>query len=220
MYKMIKNEILTASFQGMNNHNSTNETPNEKQPVTVSVQSPAPPLSEAEIASINSEQQQSSLTATDDQEEGQDVLEDPTPPQKLEGKLAGLEPIIGTPQISLDEAVKAGSTHGGLHFPRDHRFTFSGTVADMDQKLQTEIAEWQSLAEASMHQQTENANAFSASNNVTTASSTISQNGAQEEPATGGVTPATVPSSSSNATEIEENHKSAVVRSSSQQREG
>ena len=98
--------------------------------------------------------------------------------QKLEGKLAGLEPIIGTPQTSLGEAVSAGTTHGGLHFPRDHRFTFSGVVAENDQKLQTEIEEWQKrcLVEVANHQQTEAANAFSASS---TTNAAISQNGAQ-----------------------------------------
>merc|ERR1711988_12237 len=90
------------------------------------------------------------------------------------------EPIIGTPQTSLGEAVSAGTTHGGLHFPRDHRFTFSGVVAENDQKLQTEIEEWQKrcLVEVAIHQQTEAANAFSAS--ITT-NPAISQNGAQPQ---------------------------------------
>jgi len=76
--------------------------------------------------------------ATDDN----DIFEDPTPPQALEGRLSGLEPVIGTPQMSLGDAVAAGTTHGGLHFPKE-KFIFSGVVADVDQKLQDEIAEWQ-----------------------------------------------------------------------------
>ena len=45
-----------------------------------------------------------------------DVFEDPTPPQALEGRLAGLEPIIGYPQMSLSEAVSAGTQHSGGRF--------------------------------------------------------------------------------------------------------
>ena len=35
-----------------------------------------------------------------------------------------------------------GKTHGGLHFPKD-RVQYTGVVAEIDQKLQAEIAEWQ-----------------------------------------------------------------------------
>merc|ERR1712050_122155 len=76
--------------------------------------------------------------ATDDNE----IFEDPTPPQALEGRLSGLEPVIGTPQMTLGDAVAAGTTHGGLHFPKN-KFIFHGVVAEVDQKLQDEIAEWQ-----------------------------------------------------------------------------
>lgn len=216
--------IQTFVFQGVNNNTTTTaaaEPTNDKQSITASVQSPAPPLSEVECATANSEPQHSSSTTVDDQEESQDILEDPTPPQKLEGKLAGLEPIIGTPQTSLGEAVSAGTTHGGLHFPRDHRFTFSGVVAENDQKLQTEIEEWQKrcLVEVANHQQTEAANAFSAS--ITT-NAAISQNGAQpqdEHNLHQEVAPVASALPSSIVSEHEENHKSTIVRSSSQQRE-
>jgi len=211
-------------LEGVNNNTTTTaaaEPTNDKQSITASVQSPAPPLSEVECATANSEPQHSSSTTVDDQEESQDILEDPTPPQKLEGKLAGLEPIIGTPQTSLGEAVSAGTTHGGLHFPRDHRFTFSGVVAENDQKLQTEIEEWQKrcLVEVANHQQTEAANAFSAS--ITT-NAAISQNGAQpqdEHNLHQEVAPVASALPSSIVSEHEENHKSTIVRSSSQQRE-
>jgi len=210
---------------GVNNNNMTTtgtaaETTNDKQPITASVQSPAPPLSEVECPppppTANSEQPQhpSSSTTVDDQEESQDVLEDPTPPQKLEGKLVGLEPIIGTPQTSLSEAVSAGTTHGGLHFPRDHRFTFSGVVAENDQKLQTEIAEWKKLIFSAPA-------AASTSTNATA----ISQNGAQPPlqdehyPHQEVVAPVASALPSSIVSENEENHKSTIVRSSSQQRD-
>ena len=37
------------------------------------------------------------------------IFEDPTPPQALEGKLSGLEPLVGTPQTTLVDAVSAGT---------------------------------------------------------------------------------------------------------------
>ena len=50
-----------------------------------------------------------------------------------------------------------GKTHGGLHFPKD-RVQYTGVVAEIDQKLQAEIAEWQKrmqeyLVEVAMQQQ-------------------------------------------------------------------
>merc|ERR1719479_146521 len=111
----------------------------EKQQPTASVQvQPPPPVPEVETNSASSEP----VHINENEQDETDVFEDPTPPQALEGRLAGLDPVIGTPQMSLGDAVAAGTTHGGLHFPKD-KFIFSGVVADVDQKLQDEIAEWQ-----------------------------------------------------------------------------
>ena len=69
-------------------------------------------------------------------EDDSDFFVDPTPPQ------AGYEPVVGFPQMSLGDAVNAGSTQGGLHFPND-RFRFTGVVAEVEEKLNSEIREWQ-----------------------------------------------------------------------------
>ncbi len=125
----------------------------EKPPApTASVLVQAPPtLPEGENASVTSE-----VPAHEDADDT-DVYEDPTPPQALEGRLAGLEPVIGSPQMTLGEAIDAGNTHGGLHFPKE-KFRFTGAVAEFDQRLQAEIADWQKrmqeyLAEAHRQQQ-------------------------------------------------------------------
>ena len=212
----------------------TNASQNQEEkplPPTASVQSPAPPLPEAEAAASVAANANSSESEQDDQDKAsQDVLVDPTPPQKLEGELAGLEPIIGTPQITLNEAVSAGTTHGGLHFPKDHRFIYSGAVSEMDQKLQTEIAEWQKrmhefLVEAAINQQND-----AAATNAQQPITVPQQNGGGQEEAhhdsnasatSSGAAPSAVspPTSTVNNSENEENHKPAVARSSSQQRE-
>ena len=69
-------------------------------------------------------------------EDDSDFFVDPTPPQ------AGYDPVVGFPQMSLGDAVNAGSTQGGLHFPND-RFRFTGVVAEVEEKLNSEIREWQ-----------------------------------------------------------------------------
>merc|ERR1712012_640686 len=44
--------------------------------------------------------------------------------------------------MSLGDAVNAGSTQGGLHFP-DDGFRFTGVVAEVEEELNSEIREWQ-----------------------------------------------------------------------------
>merc|ERR1712223_1469438 len=132
-----------------NNHDGAVEV-NDKPPVASVVQGIQPPSvvgnngvepenSGGRLAAAASETAHANNDeATDDNE----IFEDPTPPQALEGRLSGLEPVIGTPQMTLGDAVAAGTTHGGLHFPKN-KFIFHGVVAEVDQKLQDEIAEWQ-----------------------------------------------------------------------------
>jgi len=132
-----------------NNHDGAVEV-NDKPPVASVVQGIQPPSvvgnngvepenSGGRLAAAASETAHANNDeATDDNE----IFEDPTPPQALEGRLSGLEPVIGTPQMTLGDAVAAGTTHGGLHFPKN-KFIFHGVVAEVDQRLQDEIAEWQ-----------------------------------------------------------------------------
>ena len=85
----------------------------EKQPPTASVQVQAPTVPGTEeanpavVAEPVAVQPPAGAVAQEEQDEA-DVFEDPTRPQALEGRLAGLEPIIGYPQMSLSEAVSAG----------------------------------------------------------------------------------------------------------------
>merc|ERR1712141_878266 len=196
----------------------------EKQPPTASVQVQAPtvpgteeanPAGAAEPVAV---QPPAGAVVQEEQDEA-DVFEDPTPPQALEGRLAGLEPIIGYPQMSLSEAVSAGKTNGGLHFPKD-KFRFTGFVAEVEEKLEAEIKEWQTrmqeyLVEVALQQQQqpEPQQQQTSQQAVTATGAAVlpAQNGAQhnevaeevnEEPAEGSVAV-----------------NSAAVRSSSQQRE-
>jgi hypothetical protein len=143
----------------------------EKKPPTASVQVQAPSVptvaapnagGEEQIvnsASISTSGEPVQQTVPEEQDDS-DVLEDPTAPQPLEGRLAGLEPVIGSPQLTLGEAVGAGTTHGGLHFPQD-KFKFTGEVAKQEERLEAEIKEWQTrmqeyLVEAAKQQQQQN----------------------------------------------------------------
>lgn len=142
----------TADDAGQNSSEGNSDVGEKPPAPTASVLVQAPPtLPEGENASVTSE-----VPAHEDADDT-DVYEDPTPPQALEGRLAGLEPVIGSPQMTLGEAIDAGNTHGGLHFPKE-KFQFTGAVAEFDQRLQAEIADWQKrmqeyLAEAHRQQQ-------------------------------------------------------------------
>ena len=65
-----------------------------------------PPVPEVNADGVAQEAPEASNdeAATDDN----NIFEDPTPPQALEGRLAGLEPQVGTPQMMLSDAVSAG----------------------------------------------------------------------------------------------------------------
>lgn len=93
-------------------------------------------------AGVPKEAQEAVQALNEEAIDDKNIFEDPTPPQALEGKLSGLEPLVGTPQTTLVDAVSAGQSHGGLHFPRG-TFSFQGRVAEINVKLQDEIAEWQ-----------------------------------------------------------------------------
>ena len=219
----------TAEYIANKERNVVNDPPEQEEPTnssqnqeetkplpSASVQSPAPPLPEAEAAASAAANAEIEPDLEEQDMAIQDVPVDPTPPQKLEGELAGLEPIIGTAQTTLNEAIAAGTTHGGLHFPKDNRLIFSGAVSEMDQKLQLEIAEWHKcMQEVAKNQQNEAA----ASNSQQTSTAPQQNGGAQEEdnvsappPATTGATQSVVspPTSTVGASnENEENHKSA-----------
>ena len=85
----------------------------EKKPPTASVQVQAPSVP---TVAPNAEEVNSASISTSEpvqqtvpeEQDDSDVLEDPTAPQPLEGRLAGLEPVIGSPQMTLGEAVGAG----------------------------------------------------------------------------------------------------------------
>ena len=90
----------------------------EKKPPTASVQVQAPSVPTVagpnaggeevvNSASISTSGEPVQQTVPEEQDDS-DVLEDPTAPQPLEGRLAGLEPVIGSPQMTLGEAVGAG----------------------------------------------------------------------------------------------------------------
>lgn len=199
--------------------NSSQNTEETTLPLpSASVQSPAPALPEAEAAASAAAHAEIEPDLQEEDKAMQDVAVDPTPPQKLEGELAGLEPIYGTTQITLNEAIAAGTTHGGLHFPKDNRLNFSGAVSEMDQKLQLEIAEWHKcMQEHAKNQQNEAAAAAAASNSQQTSTVPQQNGGAQEEenvappPASEGATSSTVspPTSSVASGENEENQKPA-----------
>lgn len=79
-----------------------------EKPATVSVQGhPVPPQQDGESGSAQAEQanaaHEEAAPANDEE-----IFEDPTPPQALEGRLAGVEPLVGTPQMTLADAVAAG----------------------------------------------------------------------------------------------------------------
>ena len=90
----------------------------EKKPPTASVQVQAPSVPTVagpnaggeevvNSASISTSGEPVQQTVPEEQDDS-DVLEDPTAPHPLEGRLAGLEPVIGSPQMTLGEAVGAG----------------------------------------------------------------------------------------------------------------
>ena len=74
----------------------------EKQPPTASVpgHTHPPAVPEVETNSVSSEPVQ-----INEEQEDPDVFEDPTAPQEI----PGLEPVIGTPQMTLADAVGAGN---------------------------------------------------------------------------------------------------------------
>ena len=76
---------------------------------SVQVQSPQPIIeeasnSEAVHANSNGIADEAANANVDDN----DVFEDPTLPQKLVGRLAGVEAIFGHPQMKLSDAIDAG----------------------------------------------------------------------------------------------------------------
>lgn len=80
----------------------------EQKPNAVSVQGhPVPQQQDGEAVAAQAEQANAGHeeAAVDDAE----YFEDPTPPQPLEGRLAGLEPLVGYPQMTLADAVAAGN---------------------------------------------------------------------------------------------------------------
>jgi len=201
----------------------------EKKPPTASVQVQAPSVptvapnaEEVNSASISTSGEPVQQTVPEEQDDS-DVLEDPTAPQPLEGRLAGLEPVIGSPQMTLGEAVGAGTTHGGLHFPQD-KFKFTGEVAKQEERLEAEIKEWQTrmqeyLVEAAKQQQQQQNSSEQSQQNVQQQQppqhqlQQSAQNGAQNNE---------VMEDQPNEDHPVEDHRSppaVVARSSSQQRE-
>merc|ERR1712223_1998349 len=205
----------------------------EKKPPTASVQVQAPSVPTVagpnaggeevvNSASISTSGEPVQQTVPEEQDDS-DVLEDPTAPQPLEGRLAGLEPVIGSPQMTLGEAVGAGTTHGGLHFPQD-KFKFTGEVAKQEERLEAEIKEWQTrmqeyLVEAAKQQQQQQNSSEQSQQNVQQQQppqhqlQQSAQNGAQNND---------VMEDQPNEDHPVEDHRSppaVVARSSSQQRE-
>ena len=83
----------------------------EKPPVASVVQVVQPPPGanvDTEGSVVPPAPAKSTHVNTEETTDENDIFEDPTPPQKLEGRLAGLEPVIGTPQMTLGDAVGAG----------------------------------------------------------------------------------------------------------------
>ena len=60
-------------------------------------------------AGVPKEAQEAVQALNEEAIDDKNIFEDPTPPQALEGKLSGLEPLVGTPQTTLVDAVSAGT---------------------------------------------------------------------------------------------------------------
>ena len=60
-------------------------------------------------AGVPKEAQEAVHASNEEAIDDKNIFEDPTPPQALEGKLSGLEPLVGTPQTTLVDAVSAGT---------------------------------------------------------------------------------------------------------------
>ena len=71
-------------------------------------QEPSVPEVNSDPAGVPKEAQEAVQAGNEEAIDDKNIFEDPTPPQALEGKLSGLEPLVGTPQTTLVGAVSAG----------------------------------------------------------------------------------------------------------------
>lgn len=81
----------------------------EKTPTaTVQVQQQQSEASGENVSSSNANSSGENTHDNSAENDDSEVFEDPTQPQPLEGRFAGLEAMFGNPQMTLAESISAG----------------------------------------------------------------------------------------------------------------